>query len=149
MQGADGLLRGRNQVLVVLLVAVHNLVQLLVKLLQLGRLGHHVLQHELRRLQGYVFALGQELEAVVDEGLVQEDAPALQEVAAVSNHLDAALGLVAVEAREHVVVGETVAFLDSHARGRPRADQLVVVLVVADGDRVVDDVSDRAEFCVE
>lgn len=134
MQGADGLLRGRNQVLVVLLVAVHNLVQLFIKLLQLRRFGHHILQHKLRRLQRYVFPFGQELDTIVDQSLVQEHAPALQKVPAVTDDLDAALGLVAVEAREHVVVRETVAFLDGDAVGRPGADQLVVVFVVGDGD---------------
>lgn len=149
MQGTDRLLGGRNQVLVVLLVTIHDLVQLLIKLLQLRRLRHHILQHELRRLQGDIFPLGEKLEAVVDEGLVQEDAPTLQEVATMPDHLDTALGLVAVEAGEHVVVGETIAFLDDHALGRPRADQLVVVFVVANGNSVVNDVADGAELCVE
>lgn len=149
MQGADRLLGGGDEVLVVLLVAVDDLVQFLIELLQLGRLRHHILQHELRRLQGDVLPLSEELQAVVDERLVQEDAPALQEVAAVPDHLDAALGLVAIEAREHVVVRETVALLDRYALGRPRADQLVVVFVVADGNGVVHDVADGAELCVE
>lgn len=149
MQGTDRLLGGCNQVLVVLLVTIHDLVQFLIKLLQLRRLRHHILQHELWCLQGDIFPLGEELEAVVDEGLVQEDAPTLQEVATMPNHLDTALGLVAVEAGEHVVVGETIAFLDDHALGRPRADQLVVVFVVANGNSVVNDVADGAELCVE
>lgn len=96
MQRRDGLLGGGNEVLVVLLVAIDDLVELLVELLELRRLGHHVLEHELRGLQGGVALLGEELEPVVDERLVEEDAPALEEVAAVADDLDAALGLVPV-----------------------------------------------------
>lgn len=93
----DGLLRGRDEVLVGL--SVHNLVKLylnvspyrllfwyldkrkskhthtLVKLLQLGRLGHLILEEEEWRLEGRETLVGQELDAVVDDGLVQEDAP--------------------------------------------------------------------------
>lgn len=43
MQRRDGLLGGGNEVLVVLLVAIDDLVELLVELLELRRLGHHIL----------------------------------------------------------------------------------------------------------
>lgn len=45
-----------------------------------------------------------------------------------ADDLDAALGLVAVQPSQHVVVREAVALLDFEAFGRPGADQLVVVL---------------------
>lgn len=47
------------------------------------------------------------------------------------------------------MVRETVAFLNGDAVGRPGADQLVVVFVIGDRDRAVDNVANCAELCVE
>ena len=60
-----------------------NLVELLVKVVELGNARHDVLVHEVRRLQHLVLALPEEGDSVVDEGLVEHDAGVLQEVATV------------------------------------------------------------------
>ena len=52
MEGRDRLLRGSDQILVVLGISVYDFVQFLVKLLELSSFGHVILEHELGRLQG-------------------------------------------------------------------------------------------------
>lgn len=91
-----------NKVLVGLVTG--DLVELLVELGKLGRLGHLVPEHELGSLEGGVLSLGEELEAVVDNGLVEEDTPLLQEVTTVANNLDTTLGVVAIQLPENLVV---------------------------------------------
>ena len=97
MEGRDWLLRGCDEILVILAVTINHLVQLLVKLFQLGCLGHILLQHELGRLQRSVSPLGKKFETVVDEGLVEEYAPLSQEIATVTNYLDTTVRVIAVK----------------------------------------------------
>lgn len=146
MEGGDGLLRRGNEVFVILGWAVGDLVQLVVELFQLRSLGHHILQHELRRLQRRVAPTVQELQAVVDERLVEEGAPVLEEVASVAHDLDAALRFVPVYPGQYLVVGQAVLLLDRVPLGSPCADHLVVVLVHGDRYRVVDNVAHRVEL---
>lgn len=91
-----------NQVLVGLVTG--NLIELLVELGKLGSLGHLFPEHELGSLEGSVLPLGEELEAVVDDGLVEENTPLLQEVAAVADNLDTTLGVIAIQLPENLVV---------------------------------------------
>lgn len=102
MVGRDGLLRGSNEVL--LIVAVSDLVELFVKLLKLGSLAHVVLGHELGGLKGGVTTLAEEGEAIVDQGLVQENTPLAQEVSSVANNLDTTVGVVSVKTEQDLVV---------------------------------------------
>lgn len=86
--GRDGLFRGSNQVLVVRRFGSGDLVQRLVELFQLGGSGHEVfLDHE-RCLDLLVAALTEEVEAVVDQGLVQVDTVVRQEEATVAGDFD-------------------------------------------------------------
>ena len=62
------------------------LVQLLVEVFKLGRCGHDILIHEEGGLEGCVGPCGQELHAIGYEGLVEQHADTLQEVASVSGH---------------------------------------------------------------
>lgn len=103
MKSGNGLFRSRNEVFVVL--AIHNLVQLLVELLELRRLRHVILHHELRRLQGGVTTLREKLEAVVDDSLVQEHAPLAQEISPVADHLHAPFRIVTVQSGQNLVMG--------------------------------------------
>lgn len=148
VESGNRLLRGGDKVLVVGGVTVNYLVKLLVELLKLGSLGHHVLEHELGGLERNVSLAGEELETVVDQGLVEEDSPLLEEVTTVTDNLNSTLGLVTVKASENIVVGENVALLNGNTLGGPGTEQLVVVLVVADGNSVVDKVSDGSELLV-
>lgn len=65
------------------------MVQLLIKLVQLRRLGHHILPHHERRLNTPVIAFAEELETVVDQGLVEVHAGVGEEEAAVAGDLHA------------------------------------------------------------
>lgn len=146
VEGGDGLLRGGNEVLVVLWWAVRDLVELLVKLGELGRLCHHVLQHELGCLQRSVAPQHQELQAVVDQSLVEEGAPLLEEVTTVSDNLDTTLRLVSVYPGEDLVVRQAVLLLHRHALWCPCTNDRVVRLVHRDRDAVVHDVADGAHL---
>lgn len=91
---ADGLFRGRNQILVVGGVAVaRDLVQGLVKLFQLGGSGHQILFHHKGRLDLFVPLLAEKVEAVVDERLVEVDAVVGEEEAAVAGDFDACVSV--------------------------------------------------------
>ena len=84
-----------------------------------------------------------------------------------ADNLDTALGVVTVEAREHVVVREAITLLDLHTLGGECPDELVVVLarllievaygcrdgvaahlIVAERDRVVHQVANGSELAV-
>ena len=144
VESGQRLLRGCDQVLVGLLRTVlGDLVQLLVKLLELGGLGHGVAVHEEGGHVGLVALVEEELETIVDESKVEEETVAGQAVASVSGDLDTTLGVVAVQTGENFVVGQAVLLCDVNTLRGPVANQLVVVLVVADRDRVVDVVANR------
>jgi len=112
----DGLLRGGNEVAVVLLVAIvgrdlcvseadlcwwkrvrntqhcvpwTHLVKGLVELLELGGLGHDLLAHHEGSLDLLVLLLAEEVKTVVDKGLVEVDTVVGEEVATVAVDLGA------------------------------------------------------------
>lgn len=66
-----------------------HLVKGLVKLLELGSLGHDLLAHHEGSLDLLVLTLAEEVEAVVDERLVEVDTIVGEEVAAVAVDLGA------------------------------------------------------------
>ena len=69
VESRDRLLRRSNQVLVVFVTC--HLVQLLVKLVKLGRFGHVLLAHHERRHDLLVFFLAQKVQSVVNQCLIQ------------------------------------------------------------------------------
>ena len=129
MQRRQRLLRSSNQVLIQApILALRDLVQLLVELRQLRRLGHDVPQHEERRHIRLVALVEQEFETVVDQREVEEEAVASQTVATVANDLDTALGIIAVETSENFVMGQAIALFDLDVLRRPGLDDGIVVL---------------------
>lgn len=124
------LLRSGNEVLVVDSISVLDLVKLLVEILKLGGLGHVVLQHELWSLEGSVSSGVQELETVVDHGLVEEHTPVSQEVSTVTDNLNTALWVVTIQASEDLVVGKAVPLLNGDTLWTPLAQLDVLVLYV-------------------
>lgn len=84
------------------------MVELLVELVQLSSLGHHVLLHHERRLDLLVSSLPQELQAVVDQGLVQVETIVGQEETSVAGDLGASFGVKGVESGEDLVVRNDV-----------------------------------------
>ena len=101
---AARLLRGGDEVLVLLILTLANLVQLLVEIRQLRTLRHAVLAHEERGTERGVSAPCEEGEGVVDERLVEEHAGAGEEVAAASRDVGAVLGVGDVEHGDQVHV---------------------------------------------
>lgn len=84
---------------------------------------------------------------------MQTYTPVLKKVATVSDHLDTGLGIIAVNAQQQLVVRQELAavFLaygNFAVGGDPRGDDWVVVLVIIDRDRVVDQVPNAAEGLV-
>jgi len=102
VEGRDGLLRGGNQVHI--LVLASDLVQLLVELGKLSGLGHGLLLHEVRGLKLGVVALTQEAETVVDKSHVQLNTGIDQEVSTVGGDLVTALRVVSSKTVQDLVV---------------------------------------------
>lgn len=129
MEGRDGLLRRGDEILVVLRVSVHDLVQLLIEIVQLSCLGHVVLEHELRCLESSVSLLGEEFETVVYQRLVEEDAPLAEEISTVTNDLDTSVRVISVKSKEDLVMRQDRSLLYGNALGGPRSLNCVVVLL--------------------
>jgi hypothetical protein len=104
MHGRYWLLRSSDQVFVWTVLSLHDLVQLLVELLQLRGLGHVLLEHEVWGLIWLVAFVKEEFESVVDHGEIEEEAIACQAEPSVTSNLDSPLRIVAIQARENFVV---------------------------------------------
>lgn len=134
MERGQGLLRGSNEVLVRRIVlALCDLVEFLVELLKLGRLGHEVLEHELRGLVGRVSLVEEELQAVVDEGQVEEQAVSGQTISAVTDDLDTSFRIISIQASQNLVVRKAVGAFHDSVRRSPGLDDLVVILAKEGG----------------
>lgn len=130
VERGQGLLRSGNEVLVRgLVLALCDLVQFFIELLELGRLGHEVLEHELRGLVGSVSLVEEELQAVVDKGQVEEQTVSGQAVSSVTDNLDTTLRIISIQTGQNLVVRKAIGpFHDSIGRG-PGLDDLVVILL--------------------
>lgn len=129
VEGRQWLFRGSNEVLVGgLILALSNLIQLLVELLELRGLRHEILEHELRGLVGSVALVEEELQTIVDQSQVEEKTVSSQAVSTVANNLDTTLWVISIETSQHFVVGEAAWLLHFDVLGSPCLDQLVVCL---------------------
>ena len=169
---AEGLLGGGDEVLLAGALGIvglaADLVELLVEVVELGNAGHDVLVHHVGGLEDVVSLLPEEGDGVVDEGLVEKDAGVLEEVGPMSTDLLATLRFVSVDSPEQVVVGEGLGFwqgvLDGALRageeglvaavlgleglGVERNDEVVLLLVLGDGNLRIDDVANAIEELV-
>ena len=129
VQGGQWLLGGSNEVLISrLILALSNLIQLFVELLELRSLRHKILEHELRGLVRCVALVEEELQTIVDQSQVEEKTVAGQAVSTVANNLNTTLWVISIETSQHFVVGEAAWLLHLGALGGPCLDQLVVCL---------------------
>mmetsp|Transcript_3106 Transcript_3106/g.6257 ORF Transcript_3106/g.6257 Transcript_3106/m.6257 type:complete len:446 (-) Transcript_3106:82-1419(-) len=168
---ANGLFRRGDEVLLAdplgIVRLARHFVQLFVEILQLGDARHDLLVHHVRRLEDLIALLAEEGDAVVDEGLVEEDSGVFEEVAPMARDVLAAQGLVAVDAPEEVVVREGLGggkrvrelgegggqqwrrgggvALGLEGLGIERHHEVVLVLVLRDGHLRIDHVADRAQ----
>lgn len=148
MESGKRLLAGGDEVLGIAAIVFGDLIQLLVELRELGRLGHVGAVHEKGRLVGRIALVEEKLEAKVYEGLVQEQSPAGQAVASMAGKLGTALGVVSLESGEDLVMAEQD-FSRLGGLGFPGADDGVVILGGADGNRVVDIIADGPKLDVQ
>lgn len=130
VQGRQRLLRGSNEVFVGgRILALGDLVEFFIELLQLGSLGHKIPKHELRGLVGGVPLVEQKFQTVVDQSKVQEKSVAGQTVATVANDLDTTFRVISIETGQDLMVRETVgASFHLGVLGSPFPDQFVVFL---------------------
>jgi hypothetical protein len=82
----------------------------------------------LRRLVGLVTLVEEKLQAIVDEGQVQEETVARQTISSVADNLYTTLRIIPVQASKDLVVGETIGPLHNSIGGGPGLDDLVVIL---------------------
>lgn len=129
VQGRQWLFGGSNEVLVGrLILALSNLIQLLIELLELRGLRHEILKHELRGLVGRVALVEEELQPIVDQSQVEEKTVSSQAVSTVADNLDTTLWVISIKTSQHFVVGEATWLLHFGVLGGPCLDQLVVCL---------------------
>ena len=69
-----------------------------------------------------------ELQAIVDQGQVEEKTVSSQAISTMADNLDAALGIISVQPSQNLVVRETVGPLHDGVRGCPGFENLVVIL---------------------
>ena len=104
VEGAERLFRSGNQIQVTVVVVASDFVELFIVLFQLSNLVHNISLHEEWGLNSSVLSLAQELQAVVDQGLVQVHGDTLQVVATVTGSSRASFGVVAVNHVHQLVV---------------------------------------------
>lgn len=152
MQHRKRLFTRSNKILIQLRLInpLANLIQLLVEIRQLRRLRHLLAQHEEGRLVQRISFLVQEVHAVVDQRLVEQDSILCETVSTMSYDFHAANRVVAVDLGEHTVVRYAVCHgLGVCTVGRPFRVDFVVVFSLGDGDVGVDVVSDGFDLDVE
>lgn len=112
------------------------LVESLIELRKLGDLRHHVLAHHVGGLDEFVLSLAQEGEGIRNKGLVEGSARASQVVTTMTNDASSALGIVASNHVQQLVVraqaiaralfspslDDNVVFLHSQARKGDRLE---------------------------
>lgn len=149
VHGRDRLLRSCDQIKGLVVIGSLNLVQVFREVGKLASLLHDRLLHEERRLDLGVLGLTQHGHTVADEGLVELHAKTLEVVAAMASdtrstlhfeHAEAVHDFVVTKFTQSATIGNNIAFGFS-----PGAHDLVVVLVVRDGDIGVHDISNLAQ----
>ena len=83
---------------------VLNLVKLFIKVIKLSALGHHFFAHEEGSLKEIVLAFPQEIQSIIDQGLVQADTNVFQEVATVTTDFTATFSIETIQAVEDLVM---------------------------------------------
>mmetsp|Transcript_330 Transcript_330/g.449 ORF Transcript_330/g.449 Transcript_330/m.449 type:complete len:317 (-) Transcript_330:8-958(-) len=149
VESGDGLLRGGDEVERLVVIGALNLVKVLGEVRQLAGLLHDGLLHEKGRLDLNVLVLTEHAHAEADQSLVELDTEALKIVSTVASDARAALHLEDAQALHDLVVAKLTELAsignDLSLRLTESAHNLVVILIVRDGDGRVDDVTDLAE----
>lgn len=125
----NGLLGGRDEVLVILFLSIDNFIKLFVEILKLSCFSHLIFQHELRRLQRAVATLAEKVETVVDKSLVEVHSPLSEEIPAMPNNFDATVRVIAIEAEENFMVGKDISLLHLDSLWCPSTLDCIVILL--------------------
>lgn len=86
----------------------------------------------MRGLERAVSTLGEKLETVVHQGLVEKHAPLAQEISTVTNNLDTSVSIISVESEEDLVMRQNRSLLDGNALGGPCSLNCIVILALMD-----------------
>lgn len=156
VHGWDWLFRSSNQVSIVaflsslFLFATFNFVKIFLKVAQLTGFLHNFLLHEVWGLDQIISFLHQEMHSEVDKGVVKKDTIAFQEISPVTCNLLTSFGIIATEGFQDFMVIEAASFIGNFDIWNlaPCFNNDVVIFVVVDWDRVVDNVTDFVDFSV-
>jgi hypothetical protein len=145
------LLRGGDEVEILVFSVAADFVELVIEVTELAGLSHDLLLQEEGRLQQIVSTFMQEIDTVIDQCVVEKYPHTLEEVSAMTSDVLTPLRVVPAECLEYFVVVESSAFVGDLESGdvAPRADHFVVVLVVADTDGVVDEIADGVDEFID
>lgn len=89
--------------------SIDYLVKFLIKLLQLCSLRHGFFVHQLRSLQRCVALLSrEEVESILDQGLIQEYTRALQEISPVSSNLGSSFLVIPIKSLKNLVMWKEI-----------------------------------------
>lgn len=162
MKRRQGLLAGCNEVLLLILVALwllarlsldaFDLVEGLVELGELSRLGHKTTLHHERSHNLLVLFAAKEVETVGDESLVEVETIVGEEVASVTSNFGAALLVDHLETVHNFMVRQDVGAmlrLDVGSVGVPNAQFGVVVFGLRNRHRVMHQVSNGSSKLLE
>jgi hypothetical protein len=115
-----------------------------VEVAELAGLGHDFLLDEERWLIEGVLSLVEESCCIANKGIVEEYTRSCKEVSPVSSYFLASLRVVASDSFQNLVMVEPSPLVSDLDLGEltPCLEDGIVVLVVADGNRVVNKISD-------
>ena len=150
MHSGDGLLRSSDQVhgTAVIIITALNLIQVLAEVGKLASLLHDGLLHKVRWLNVRVATLMQLAQTVVDKRLVEHDAEALEIVATMASDTGASLHLEDAETLHDLVMAQFSqlrAIGNDRALFSPCAHNDIIVLILRDGYRAMNDISDLSK----
>ena len=150
MHSGDRLLRSSDQVhsTAVIIITAFNLVQVLAEVGELARLLHDGFLHKVRWLNVRVATLMQLAQTVVDKRLVEHDTKALKIVATMASDTGASLHLEDSKTLHDLVMAQLSqlgAIGYNRALFSPCAHHDIIVLILRDGYRAMNDISDLSK----
>ena len=150
MHSGDGLLRSSDQVksTAVIIITALNLIQVLAEVGKLACLLHDGLLHKVRWLNVRVATLMQLAQTVVDKRLVEHDAEALKIVATMACDTGASFHLEDAKTLHDLVMAQLAklgAIGNDRALFSPCAHNDIIVLILRDGYRAMNDISDLSK----
>lgn len=157
VHGGDWLFRSSNQISITavfslgLFFSTLNFVKVLFEIAQLTSFLHDFLLHKIWWLNQIVSLFHQEIHSEVDQGVVEKNTITLQEISSVTSNFLSSFGIITADRFQNFVMVEASSLVGNfNVRDlSPCSDNLVIIFVVVDWNRVVDDVTNFIDFSID